>query len=204
MRCLDASAQQFAAMLVEGVPGFSELADVEPLAVVVDADGELPVDEADLAGLESRSIDEVRVYNRALTATQIGTDMNTAIGGGGTGDTTVPTVSMTAPANGANVVGTVTVSATASDNVGVVGVQFLLDGVALGTEDTTGPYSIAWDSTTVSGGSHALSARARSNIPVIRSTAAALITGPTRTPGSIGSPTLNCLAMPTISATNSS
>ena len=51
------------------------------------------------------------------------------------GDTTPPTVSMTAPANGATVTGSVTVSANASDNVGVAGVQFLLDGAPLGTED---------------------------------------------------------------------
>jgi hypothetical protein len=76
-------------------------------------------------------------------------------------DTTAPTVSMTAPANGATASGVVTVSATASDNVGVLGVQFLLDGAALGTEDTTAPYAISWDSTTASSGAHTLSARAR-------------------------------------------
>jgi hypothetical protein len=76
-------------------------------------------------------------------------------------DNTAPTISMTAPANAATVSGMVTVSATASDNIGVAGVQFLLDGVALGPEDTTGPYSISWDSTTASSGSHTLSARAR-------------------------------------------
>jgi len=42
------------------------------------------------------------------------------------GDTTPPTVSITAPANGATVAGTVTVGANATDNVGVVGVQFKL------------------------------------------------------------------------------
>ena len=47
-------------------------------------------------------------------------------------DTTAPTVSVTAPANGATVSGTVTLSATASDNVGVAGVQFLLDGTNAG------------------------------------------------------------------------
>ena len=35
---------------------------------------------------------------------------------------------------------TVTVSATAADNVGVAGVQFKLDGANLGAEDTTSPY----------------------------------------------------------------
>src|SRR5439155_7685948 len=39
-------------------------------------------------------------------------------------DTTPPTVSITAPAAGSTVSGTVTVSASATDNVGVVGVQF--------------------------------------------------------------------------------
>jgi len=76
-------------------------------------------------------------------------------------DTTPPTVSMTAPANGTTVSGSVTVSANASDNVGVVGVQFELDGAALGTEDKTAPYSIAWDSTSVANGSHTLTAVAR-------------------------------------------
>ena len=51
-------------------------------------------------------------------------------------DNIAPTVSVTAPTRGASVSGTVPVSATASDNVGVVGVQFKLDGANLGAEDT--------------------------------------------------------------------
>ena len=77
-------------------------------------------------------------------------------------DTTPPTVSMTTPANNATVSGNVTVSATAGDNVAVVGVQFLLGGKPVGAEDTTAPYSITWNSTTVAnGGPYQLSARAR-------------------------------------------
>ena len=76
-------------------------------------------------------------------------------------DTTPPTVSMTAPANGASVSGSVTVAANASDNVGVAGVQFQLDGANLGTEDTAAPYSISWDTTTTANGSHTLTAVAR-------------------------------------------
>jgi hypothetical protein len=77
-------------------------------------------------------------------------------------DPVPPTVSMTAPANNATVSGSVTVSANAGDNVGVVGVQFLLGGVPLGAEDTTAPYSITWNSTSVAnGGPYQLSARAR-------------------------------------------
>jgi hypothetical protein len=78
------------------------------------------------------------------------------------GDTTSPTVSITAPSGGATVSGSsVTVSANASDNVGVSGVQFKLDGANLGSEDTTSPYSITWNATTASNGSHTLTAVAR-------------------------------------------
>src|SRR6266496_2218035 len=76
-------------------------------------------------------------------------------------DTTPPTVSITSPANGATVSGTISVSADASDNVGVAGVQFLLDGAALGAEDTAAPYSVALDTTKVANGSHTLAATAR-------------------------------------------
>jgi chitodextrinase len=75
-------------------------------------------------------------------------------------DTTAPTVSLTAPAAG-TVSGSVAVSATASDNVGVVGVQFLLDGANLTTEDTTSPYSVTWNTTSATNGTHTLSAVAR-------------------------------------------
>jgi hypothetical protein len=70
-------------------------------------------------------------------------------------------VAITAPTAGSTVSGTVTVSATASDDVAVAGVQFLLDGVALGAEDTTSPYSVSWNTTTATAGSHTLTARAR-------------------------------------------
>jgi YD repeat-containing protein len=77
-------------------------------------------------------------------------------------DTTPPSVSMTAPAAGATVSGaSVTVSANATDNVGVAGVQFRLDGANLNAEDTTAPYSITWNSTTATNGSHTLTAIAR-------------------------------------------
>jgi hypothetical protein len=81
--------------------------------------------------------------------------------GTSTTDSTPPTVNVTAPSGGATVSGTITVSANASDNVGVVGVQFLLDGANLGAEDTTAPYSISWNSNTVANGTHTLAARAR-------------------------------------------
>jgi glucose/arabinose dehydrogenase/PKD repeat protein len=106
------------------------------------------------------SIDEVRVYNVALSAAQIQTDMTTPLTSGG-GDTTPPTVAITSPANNDQVSSIITVTATASDNVGVAGVQFLVDGLATGSEDPTAPYGLSWDTRTASNGVHTLTARAR-------------------------------------------
>ena len=74
---------------------------------------------------------------------------------------TPPSVSVTAPAAGATVSGTVSVSANASDNRGVAGVQFRLDGQSLGAEDTNAPYSTSWDTTAAATGGHTLTAVAR-------------------------------------------
>ena len=77
-------------------------------------------------------------------------------------DTTSPTVSISAPQAGATVSGpSVTVAASASDNIGVVGVQFKLDGANLGSEDTVGPYSMTWDTRTSTNAAHTLVAVAR-------------------------------------------
>ncbi|MGZ8181625.1 MAG: LamG-like jellyroll fold domain-containing protein, partial [Methylobacter sp.] len=81
---------------------------------------------------------------------------------GAPADTTLPSVTLTAPAAGAAVSGTVTVSADATDNVGVAGVQFQLDGNPLGAEITgAGPYDFAWDTASATSGSHSLTAVAR-------------------------------------------
>jgi hypothetical protein len=107
-------------------------------------------------------IDDVRVYGRALSAGEVAADRDTGVGGGAPPppDTTAPTATMTAPAAG-SVSGTVTVSANASDDVGVSGVQFKLDGANLGSEDTTAPYSLTWDTRTAGNGPHTLTAVAR-------------------------------------------
>src|SRR5207247_1235794 len=76
-------------------------------------------------------------------------------------DTTPPTVSITSPTSGASVSGTLTMTAAASDNVGVAGVQFLLDGANVGAEVTAAPYATPWDTPTASRGSHTLTAVAR-------------------------------------------
>ena len=76
-------------------------------------------------------------------------------------DVTPPTVTISDPTNGAVISGTVNVSAGATDDVGVAGVQFRLDGVDLEAEGTVAPYSIAWNTVLASNGVHTLTAVAR-------------------------------------------
>src|SRR5205807_1498127 len=92
-------------------------------------------------------------------------------------DNIPPTVSITAPAAGALVSGTVTVSATASDNVGVVGVQFKLDGTNLGAEVTSAPYTLSWNTATASNGLHTLTAVSRDAAGNTTTSAAVSVTG---------------------------
>jgi len=107
-------------------------------------------------------IDELRVYNRALSQSEIQIDMVTPVGSGsGSADTTGPTIALTAPSNGATVSGTATLSASATDNVGVAGVQFRVDGVNVGAEDAVSPYSVQWNTVGASAGSHSITALAR-------------------------------------------
>lgn len=77
----------------------------------------------------------------------------------GVADTELPSVSITAPSNGATVTGQVSVQVTATDNVGVTSVRLYVDGALNGT-DNASPYNFAWDTTKASNGSHTIEAQA--------------------------------------------
>ena len=87
-----------------------------------------------------------------------------------------PTVSMTAPANGSTVSGTITLSATASDPHGVAGVTFLVDGTATGSEVTTSPYTMQYNTTVLANGSHTFAARARNTAGATTTSTAVTVT----------------------------
>jgi hypothetical protein len=74
-------------------------------------------------------------------------------------DNTAPAVSLTAPASGAVLEGTVNLDATASDPSGISRVEFY-DGDVLLATDTSAPYSLSWDTRTAANGSHTLKAKA--------------------------------------------
>jgi hypothetical protein len=70
-----------------------------------------------------------------------------------------PTALITSPASGASVSGTITVTATASDNVvAVANVQFQVDGSNFGAVSTAAPYSASLGTGTLTNGIHSLTA----------------------------------------------
>ena len=112
-------------------------------------------------GTHTIAIEVTRTKNDAANDFYVIVDAFDVTGPGGTPDTTAPSVSLTSPAQGANLSGSVTLAAAASDNVAVANVQFFVDGAPFGGEDTAAPYEIAWNTATVSDGSHTVMARAR-------------------------------------------
>ncbi|HXY97306.1 MAG TPA: CHRD domain-containing protein [Steroidobacteraceae bacterium] len=75
-----------------------------------------------------------------------------------------PTVSVTAPTSGVTVSGTVALTATAAaasgyTNITIASVEFLVDGTSVGTAMAS-PYTVNWDTTTATNGSHTITAKA--------------------------------------------
>ena len=98
-----------------------------------------------------------KAYDNSANVTQsanVAVTVNNAVA-----DTTAPTVSVTAPANNATVSGTVTISASASDSVGVSKVEFYVNG-ALKATDTASPFSYSWNTTTAANGSYSITTKA--------------------------------------------
>ncbi|MBI5689643.1 MAG: PD40 domain-containing protein [Verrucomicrobia bacterium] len=113
-------------------------------------------------------------YTAAWTPTAVGNYTLTAVATDSVGNTTtsaavtavvtagtVPTVAITAPANGSNaaVGATTNIDATAAATTAgatIASVQFFANGVAVGAPDTTFPYSVAW--TPTANGTYSLTA----------------------------------------------
>lgn len=134
-------------------------------------------------------LDEVYVFNRAITAEEV-----RLLYLGNTGDTLPPTVAVTSPTSGATVSGSTVISATASDNVGIIGVQFKLDGVNFGSEVTNSPYGVSWNTAQFPNGVYTLSAVARDASGNTAQSAVVSLTvsnnsTPTPTPTPVATPT---------------
>ncbi len=113
---------------------------------------------ATLAGLTKGTLYHFRIHSTDASGT-------TAFSRDATfttiGEATPLSVSLTAPANGATVSGTVNVTATASGTAGITSVQFQVDGASIGAASTAAPYAYSWDTTKASNGTHTLDAVAK-------------------------------------------
>jgi len=108
-------------------------------------------------------VDELRVYSRELSESELQADIRRTVGSGclTAADAEPPQVSITAPAADAPVTGTVLIQVQASDAFGIRDVQFFLNGQPLGQPDRNPPYSFGWNTTNLAPGTHLLSAVAR-------------------------------------------
>ncbi len=89
------------------------------------------------------------------------TDYTTSVVVNAPSDTTPPTATLVTPTANSTLTGTVSFSATASDNVGVTGVQYFLNSQAISPVLTNTGYTFSWNSASVSNGSYTVKAVAR-------------------------------------------
>lgn len=144
-------------------------ADAAPIASLgpVSRDSWVEVDVSPLVtgdGIYSMRVDSTSRNGASYSSKETGThapELVVSVGSGSTADTTPPEVSVTTPGSGDVISGTANLAVAASDDVGVTGVQFLLDGRNLGIEVTSTPYAISWDTIEITDGSHTIAAVAR-------------------------------------------
>ncbi len=92
-------------------------------------------------------------------------------------DTTAPSVTLTAPSTSSTIHGnSVSLTATASDNVSVAGVKFYIGTTLIGAEDTSAPYTGTLDSTSKTDGSYTIIAVARDSSTNYATSTGAIVT----------------------------
>ncbi len=148
-------------------------------ATVADSDGSITGVEFFDNGAKIGATDTTAPYSAAWTPTAAGARSLTAratdnLGAAttsaaitvtisaSTADTQAPTAALTAPANfAAGITGTLLLTASATDNVGVTGVEFQVDGEQVFSTNTTPPYTATVDTTAYASGQHVIRTRAR-------------------------------------------
>lgn len=123
-------------------------------------------------------------------------------GGGGGGDTTPPSVTVSVASSVVAPGGPQTVSAQASDNVGVTKVEFWLNNILWNT-DTTAPYSYTWNTSRTVTGPKAMFAKAFDAAGNVRQSSMVYYTvgtgtGPGLTPTPTPAPTPTPTPTPTL------
>jgi chitinase len=111
-----------------------------------------------------------KAYDAAGNVAQSATHIVTVVH-----DLILPSVAIISPSNNATVNETVTISAAASDDVGVSMVEFYCDEVLLFASNAA-PYRFNWNTVAFPNGSHALIAKAYDNAGNVRQSSVATVT----------------------------
>jgi thermitase len=141
------SGTSFSAPVVAGVAGLVLATKPSLSAASVVSILEQNADDLGSAGFDNYyGYGRVNAY-RAVTAAQAAVSVSP------------PVVSISSPANGSTVSGTITVSGTASSSLAIASVQFLVDNqqVATGSGST---FSFSWNTASFANGNHALTVNA--------------------------------------------
>jgi chitodextrinase len=107
------------------------------------------------------------------------------------GDSTDPTINLTAPTNGATATGPVNFQATAADASGISKIEFLVDGTVVSTTNNATSAQYSWTSSSVANGSHTVTARATDtkNNSATSTTATVTVNNPVSCTGTPSVPT---------------
>lgn len=124
----------------------------------------------------------------AVTVTALGLSGSAEVTIASTPDTMAPSVTLTSPTANTRLAGAVALSADATDDVGVVKVEFYADGALKLGEATSAPWTASADASALSDGMHVLTARAfdaagnsatSDGVPVVVGTGPVDVTPPT-------------------------
>lgn len=113
----------------------------------------------------------------------------------GISDVTAPSLSIVSPVSGSTVSGTINVTVSASDNIGMKSVSLSIDGGAAVSTSSISPFTNAWNSATVANGTHTLTLTA-ADAAGNKTTKSVSVTVSNTAPGDITSPVVN-LSSPT-------
>lgn len=120
--------------------------------------GNAPIDVSNQTSATISGLDPAHSYHFAVTAyNALGESSFSNVVS--VPEMTSPVTSISYPSNNASVSGTVAITASASDNVGVSSVGFYVNGVLQGT-DTSTPYTYSWNTSSLTAGTYTLTARA--------------------------------------------
>jgi Bacterial Ig domain/IPT/TIG domain/Purple acid Phosphatase, N-terminal domain/Putative collagen-binding domain of a collagenase len=107
-----------------------------------------------ISGLKPGTLYHYRVHSAEANGSAVSGDQTLTTAA----DTTPPSISITSPSANATLAGTVTLMATATDNVAVATVQFKVDNASTGPALTSTPYNYFLNTTTLTKGNHTLTA----------------------------------------------